>query len=92
MTDAPPDVAELAALARLRVPADDAERLQREIATVIAYVAAVRTAEGAGERDTQPVRLDPDEPEPVLERDAALAAAPDPAPPFFGVPTFVDDA
>ncbi len=86
------DLAALAALARIELRDDETDTIRGEIATVVTYLARVQSAAAEPPAAPTPVRLRGDTPGPPLPRDEALAAAPDPAPPFFGVPPFIDDA
>ena len=85
------DVVHVARLARLEIPADEIERLQRELAAILAAVGKVSELDLA---DVEPTShpLDvvnvsrEDEPRPSLPRDEALANAPDAADGAFRVP------
>ena len=85
------DVVHVARLARLEIPADEVERLQRELAAILAAVGKVSELDLA---DVEPTShpLDvvnvsrEDEPRPSLPRDEALANAPDAADGAFRVP------
>jgi aspartyl-tRNA(Asn)/glutamyl-tRNA(Gln) amidotransferase subunit C len=85
------DVVHVARLARLEIPADEIERLQRELAAILAAVGKVSELDL---RDVEPTShpLDvvnvsrDDEPRPSLPRDQALANAPDAADGAFRVP------
>ena len=85
------DVVHVARLARLEIPADEIERLQRELAAILAAVGKVSELDLA---DVEPTShpldvvnvLREDEPRPSLPRDEALANAPDAADGAFRVP------
>ena len=85
------DVVHVARLARLEIPADEIERLQRELAAILAAVGKVSELVLADvEPTSQPLDvvnvLREDEPRPSLPRDEALANAPDAADGAFRVP------
>ena len=85
------DVVHVARLARLEIPADEIERLQRELAAILAAVGKVSELDLA---DVEPTShpldvvnvLREDEPRPSLPRDEALANAPDATDGAFRVP------
>ena len=85
------DVVHVARLARLEIPADEIERLRRELAAILAAVGKVSELDLT---DVEPTShpLDvvnvsrEDEPRPSLPRDEALANAPDAADGAFRVP------
>lgn len=90
------DVLHIAKLADLTVSEEEVGRLRTDLAAILAHV------EQLGELDTTDVPptthiavrempFRPDQPEPGLDRDAALAAAPRVIDGAFAVPKFVDD-
>ena len=86
-------VLHVARLARLELSEAEVERMAGELSKVLDHV---ETIAGLGDLDGVPPTshvvdvenaLRPDEPRPSLPRDVALAAAPDPAPGGFRVPS-----
>jgi aspartyl-tRNA(Asn)/glutamyl-tRNA(Gln) amidotransferase subunit C len=85
------DVLHVARLARLEIPDDEIERVQRELSAILEAVGKVSELDLA---DVSPTShpLDvvnvwaEDEPRPSLPQDEALANAPDPAGGAFRVP------
>jgi aspartyl-tRNA(Asn)/glutamyl-tRNA(Gln) amidotransferase subunit C len=85
------DVLHVARLARLEIPDDEIERVQRELSAILEAVGKVSELDLA---DVSPTShpLDvvnvwaEDEPRPSLPQDEALANAPDPAEGAFRVP------
>jgi len=90
------DVQHIAKLANLTLSAEEVSRLRTDLGAILAHVAQL------GELDTSDVPptthvavrempLRPDQPEPSLDRDTALAAGPRVSDGAFAVPKFVDD-
>lgn len=89
------DVEKVALLARLRLSADELDRMTDQLAKIVGYV------EQLGELDTDEVEpmahalpiqnvFRPDEPRPSLPPDVALANAPKRADNFYLVPPVLD--
>jgi aspartyl-tRNA(Asn)/glutamyl-tRNA(Gln) amidotransferase subunit C len=90
------DVAKIAALANLDLDAAEMDLFARQLGEFLSYAEAVQQVDTTGIAPTASVvtRHDadrPDELRPCLDRDAALANAPDPAPDagFFRVPRVI---
>lgn len=90
------DVAKIAALANLELDSAEMDLFARQFGEFLSYAEAVQQVDTAGITPTASVlaRQDadrPDEPRPCLDRDAALANAPDPAldAGFFRVPRVI---
>lgn len=89
-------VREIAALARLELTPEQAERLAPQFTRILGhfqvleelYTEGVEPMTGPG---TGEVRR-PDDPRPGLPREAVLANAPDPRDGFFAVPKTIGDA
>lgn len=87
----PEDVAYVARLARMRLSAQEQERMTRELQAVLGYVEHMNELELEGVEPTARVvdlvnELRADEPRECLSREQALANAPDPVDEGFGVP------
>ncbi len=87
----PEDVAYVARLARLRLSADEQERMTRELQSVLGYVEHMNELDLDGVAPTARVvdlenELREDSPRPSLTPEQALENAPDPADGGFGVP------
>ena len=85
------DVLHVARLARLELPEVEVERVREQLSAILEAVGKVAELDLSGVEPTaHPLDLvnvfGEDEPRPSLERDAALANAPDPEDGFFGVP------
>jgi aspartyl-tRNA(Asn)/glutamyl-tRNA(Gln) amidotransferase subunit C len=79
------DVARIAALADLELDADEIEVFARQLADILAYADQVQQIDTTGVPPTASVVMRhsadrPDETRPCLDREAALANAPDAAP------------
>jgi aspartyl-tRNA(Asn)/glutamyl-tRNA(Gln) amidotransferase subunit C len=91
------DVLHVAALARLELSEPEVERMLRDLAQILGYVALLGEADI---RDVAPTAqlavpqapLRPDEPTHGLSQSQALAAAPRQANGAFAVPAFVEEA
>jgi aspartyl-tRNA(Asn)/glutamyl-tRNA(Gln) amidotransferase subunit C len=82
----------VARLAQLELSEAEAERMAVELSKVLDHIEAIRGLDLDGVEPTSHVidivnALRADVPEPSLERDVALAAAPEPTPAGFGVPS-----
>lgn len=82
----------MARLARLELSDEEAERMAVELSKVLDHIEAIRELDLTGVEPTAHVidlvnALRSDEPEPSLDRDVALASAPEPTPAGFGVPS-----
>ena len=87
MPDEPPlvEIADLAALARLSLTADEQALYRRQLADILAYARQVTALDTEGVAPTTHVRARlsaerPDEVHPSLSQADALANAPEPAP------------
>ncbi len=85
------DVDYVARLARLRLTEDEAERMTRELSSVLGYIEHIEELDLTGVEPTSHVVplenvLRADEPHECLSRDAALANAPDVTDDGFAVP------
>lgn len=85
------DVARVAQLARLEVPADQLQHYQRHLAAVLGYMNTLRSLELSGvEPMSHPGelvnRLQADEPGPALSTATLMAMAPESMEPFVRVP------
>lgn len=85
------DIAHVARLARLRIEADDLERLASELGVILEHAAAIQEVETEGVLPTaHPLglvnRFREDETAPSLPRDRVLASAPDASSDSFVVP------
>jgi aspartyl-tRNA(Asn)/glutamyl-tRNA(Gln) amidotransferase subunit C len=85
-------VLHVARLARLRLDEDEIERMAGELNAVLEHVERITSLDLEGVAPTSHVValvnvLRPDEPEPCLPRDRALASAPDEAEGAFRVPS-----
>jgi aspartyl-tRNA(Asn)/glutamyl-tRNA(Gln) amidotransferase subunit C len=90
------DVAKIAALANLELEPSEIDRFARQLGDILAYAEEVQEVDTAGVPPTASVlprhSADrPDEVRPSLDRDEALANAPDAAPDagFFKVPRVI---
>jgi aspartyl-tRNA(Asn)/glutamyl-tRNA(Gln) amidotransferase subunit C len=86
----------LARLAHLRVPEDGIDRLAEQLDQVLGWLAGLQSVdvEGVGADEALEegaVRLREDAPGPVLDREAALAAAPEVDDGRIVVPRFVEE-
>ena len=82
----------VARLARLRLDDEELERMSRELSTILDHVERIAELDLDGVEPTSHVIdvenvLRPDEPRPSIERDRALAEAPDAAQAGFRVPS-----
>jgi aspartyl-tRNA(Asn)/glutamyl-tRNA(Gln) amidotransferase subunit C len=82
----------VARLARLELNDDEAEQMAVELSKVLDHIEAMRELDLDGVEPTSHVvdvvnALRSDVPEPSLDRDVALASAPEPTPLGFGVPS-----
>ena len=85
-------VLHVARLARLELDDAEVERMASELSHVLDHIEKIRELDLDGVPPTSHVvdvvnALRPDEPEPCLEVDVALAAAPEPVEDGFGVPS-----
>jgi aspartyl-tRNA(Asn)/glutamyl-tRNA(Gln) amidotransferase subunit C len=85
-------VLHVAKLARLALSEDEVERMSRELSAVLDHIEKVSELELDGVAPTSHVidvvnALRPDEPQPSLPRDVALASAPEALEQGFGVPS-----
>jgi aspartyl-tRNA(Asn)/glutamyl-tRNA(Gln) amidotransferase subunit C len=85
-------VLHVASLARLELSDEEVERMATELSHVLDHIEKIRELDLEGVPPTSHVvdtagPLRPDEPEPCLDRDAVLAAAPEPIDGGFGVPS-----
>ena len=82
----------VARLARLRLDDEELERMSRELSTILDHVERIAELDLDGVEPTSHVIevenvLRVDEPRPSIERDRALAVAPEAAPDGFRVPS-----
>jgi aspartyl-tRNA(Asn)/glutamyl-tRNA(Gln) amidotransferase subunit C len=82
----------VARLARLELSDAEAEQMAVELSKVLDHIEAIRELDLDGVEPTSHVvdvvnALRPDVPEPSLDREVALASAPEPTPLGFGVPS-----
>ncbi len=82
----------MARLARLELRENEVERMASELSHVLDHIEKIRELDLEGVAPTSHVidvvnALRPDEPEPSLPADVALAAAPEPLEGGFGVPS-----
>ena len=82
----------VARLAQLELSDAEAEKMAAELSKVLDHIEAIRELDLEGVEPTSHVvdvvnALRPDIPEPSLDRDVALAAAPEPTAAGFGVPS-----
>lgn len=95
MSFTPSDLASFAALARLSVPAEEAEALAGDLDRILSYAGQLQKIPTEGvPPTTHPLAthadvLRPDEPRSGLSRDEALAAAPAAEEGLFRVPRIV---
>jgi aspartyl-tRNA(Asn)/glutamyl-tRNA(Gln) amidotransferase subunit C len=85
-------VLHVARLARLSLTDEEVDRMERELSGILDHVETISELDLDGVAPTTHVVdlvnvLRPDEPTPSLERDQALAGAPDPAGDSFRVPS-----
>jgi aspartyl-tRNA(Asn)/glutamyl-tRNA(Gln) amidotransferase subunit C len=85
-------VLHVADLARLELSDDEVERMSAELSNVLDHIEKIRELDLEGVPPTSHVvdvvnALRPDEPEPCLPHEVALAAAPEPLHGGFGVPS-----
>jgi aspartyl-tRNA(Asn)/glutamyl-tRNA(Gln) amidotransferase subunit C len=85
-------VSHVARLARLELNEEELDRMSGELSKVLDHIEKIRELDLEGVEPTSHVvdiagALRPDEPEPSLPRDVALAAAPEPVAGGFGVPS-----
>ncbi len=85
-------VLHVARLARLELSENEVERMASELSHVLVHIEKFRELDLTGVAPTSHVidvvnALRPDEPEPSLPADVALAAAPEPLEGGFGVPS-----
>ena len=86
------DVVHVARLARLEIPSGEVEQVQGQLSAILEAVAKVGELDLTGvEPTSHPLDLvntwGEDEPRPSLERESALANAPDPSDGAFRVPS-----
>ncbi len=89
------EVEEIAMLARLALTPDEAERLRGELSGILGYIEKLRACDTTGiEPMTHAVPMDcplrPDELQPSLPADAALASAPQSRDESFAVPRVIE--
>ena len=82
----------MAGLARLELSDDEVERMSAELSHVLDHIEKIRELDLEGVPPTSHVvdvvnALRPDEPEPCLAPEVALASAPEPLHGGFGVPS-----
>lgn len=82
----------MARLARLELSDAEAEQMAVELSKVLDHIEAIRELDLEGVEPTSHVvdivnALRADVPEPSLDRDVAMASAPEPTPLGFGVPS-----
>jgi aspartyl-tRNA(Asn)/glutamyl-tRNA(Gln) amidotransferase subunit C len=82
----------VAQLARLKLSDAEAEKMAVELSKVLDHIEAIRDLDLTDVEPTSHVvdlvnALRADVPEPSLDRDVAMAAAPEPTPAGFGVPS-----
>ncbi|MCL2418222.1 MAG: Asp-tRNA(Asn)/Glu-tRNA(Gln) amidotransferase subunit GatC [Conexibacteraceae bacterium] len=82
----------VARLARLELSEAEAEKMAVELSKVLDHIEAIRQLDLDGVEPTSHVvdlvnALRDDVPEPSLDREVALASAPEPTPAGFGVPS-----
>jgi aspartyl-tRNA(Asn)/glutamyl-tRNA(Gln) amidotransferase subunit C len=82
----------VARLAQLELSDPEADRMAVELSKVLDHIEAIRTLDLAGVEPMSHVvdlvnALRADVPEPSLDRDVAMAAAPEPTAAGFGVPS-----
>ncbi|MGZ4194383.1 MAG: Asp-tRNA(Asn)/Glu-tRNA(Gln) amidotransferase subunit GatC [Solirubrobacteraceae bacterium] len=85
-------VLHVARLARLGLTEEEVQRMGVELSKVLDHVARIRELDLEGVPPTSHAVevagvMRPDEPEPCLDRDIVLAAAPEPVDGGFGVPS-----
>jgi aspartyl-tRNA(Asn)/glutamyl-tRNA(Gln) amidotransferase subunit C len=85
-------VLHVARLARLQLTDDEVERMGVELSKVLEHVDTIRELDLEGVAPTSHAVdlagvMRPDEPQPCLDRDVILAAAPEPVDGGFGVPS-----
>ena len=85
-------VLHVAALARLELTDEEVERMASELSHVLDHIEKIRELDLAGVPPTSHVvdvvnALRPDEPQPSLTHEEALASAPEPLQGGFGVPS-----
>jgi aspartyl-tRNA(Asn)/glutamyl-tRNA(Gln) amidotransferase subunit C len=85
-------VLHVARLARLELSDEEVERMASELSHVLDHIEKIRELDLDGVPPTAHVvdeagPLRPDEPRPCLDREAVLAAAPEPVEGGFGVPS-----
>ncbi len=85
-------VLHVAALARLELTDDEVERMASELSHVLDHIEKIRELDLDGVPPTSHVvdvvnALRPDEPQPSLTHEEALASAPEPLQGGFGVPS-----
>jgi aspartyl-tRNA(Asn)/glutamyl-tRNA(Gln) amidotransferase subunit C len=85
------DVRRVAALARLELDEGQVERYRGQLSAVLGYVECLRRVDLSGvEPLATPLdmsaRLGEDEPGPTLPTETLMGMAPEPVPPFVGVP------
>lgn len=90
------DVRKVARLSRLALTEEQIERYRGQLGSVLAYVERLRELDLAGVEPLTNVadsvnRLAPDEPGPTLPNSVLMGMAPEPAPPFIGVPKVLDE-
>jgi aspartyl-tRNA(Asn)/glutamyl-tRNA(Gln) amidotransferase subunit C len=86
------EVLHVARLARLELSDAEVEKMAAELSNVLEHIDRIRELELDGVQPTSHVvdvvnALRPDEPEPCLPRELALAQAPEPVDGGFGVPS-----
>lgn len=85
-------VQHVARLARLQLNEEELDRMAGELSKVLDHIEKIRELDLDGVEPTSHVvdvtdALRPDEPEPSLPREVALASAPEPVAGGFGVPS-----
>jgi aspartyl-tRNA(Asn)/glutamyl-tRNA(Gln) amidotransferase subunit C len=86
------EVLHVARLARLELSDAEVEKMASELSKVLDHIDKIRELDLDGVQPTSHVvdvvnTFRPDEPEPSLSPEVALAAAPEPVNGYFGVPT-----
>ncbi len=92
----PDEVEHVARLARLALSEDEKERMREQLGAILAYIGKLEELDVQGvEPTSHAVPLvnvtREDEPRPCLDRDEAMAGAPDRAGEFFRVPRIIED-
>jgi len=91
------EVEEIAYLARLALSAAEVERMREELSAILAHMDALAEVDTSGVAPMthavpMDLRLRPDEPQPSLPTEVALAGGPDPRDGSFQVPHIIKTA